>query len=334
MKSSKLLAILLCFIFCNCKKDNPSASQQQDTNILTYSIQNTPAVVSIVASQHLINIRFPDGVMNADSIIANFTLSSGCTATIKNIQQVSGVSKNNYSSIITYSVSASGSSTDWKVISTNNNYTASQGFGNFLQQTVSNNTSFPWYIDQVNTGPFTINNSGPTVVTMLCKWADSTFTKTPQDARTAYRPLGGEWFSEDVTLYLRDNNIPNSTVALPATEDGTMQILKRQVDLNQLVIVDLEMNVVRFNSDTNSHVDRFYTIDPGIGHYIIVKGYKEVDNQMYFEVYDPNSLTVAYSNGNLKGKDRYYRSKDIFDATKTFWPKIFIAAKKGNIVIE
>ena len=80
MKLNKLPAILLCLVLCNCKKDNSSANQQQDTNILTYSIQNTPAVVSIVASQHLINIRFPDGVMNADSIIANFTLSSGCTA--------------------------------------------------------------------------------------------------------------------------------------------------------------------------------------------------------------------------------------------------------------
>jgi hypothetical protein len=113
-----------------------------------------------------------------------------------------------------------------------------------------------------------------------------------------------------------------------------MQTLKREVDLHQLVIIDLEMFSVRLNSDDHSHTDRFYTTNPGLGHYIVVKGYKEVDNEMYFEVYDPNSFTVTYDDGNLKGKDRYYRAEDLFEATKTWWPKIFIAAKKGTAIIE
>src|SRR5262245_49755443 len=209
-KLANLFVIALCFTLTNCsKKDQPSS--QQESNILTYSIKNSPAKVSINPSQHLIDIRFPDTLMNADGLIADFTLSPGCTATIKNIEQVSGVSKNNYSKVLFFTVSASGSSTDWKVTSINNDYTASFGLGNFIQQAASNNCAYSWYMDQAYTGPYSNINCGPTCVTMACKWADSTFSKTPEDARNAYRSGGGDWYADDITFYLRDKNIPNST---------------------------------------------------------------------------------------------------------------------------
>jgi len=338
MKWSAVLLIVLCFVLNNCtKKDQPSSGQ--DTNIVTYSIQNSPAKVEILPSQHSINIRFPDSVMNADNLIAEFTLSPGCKATIKNIEQLSGVSKNNYSKVFFYTVSVSGNSSDWKVTSTNNNYTTSLGLGNFIQQSASNDCSYSWYMDQMNTGYYSYINCGPTTVTMACKWADSEFSKRPEDARMAYRSEGGDWYPDDITFYLRDNTIPNSTLALPATAEGTTQTLKRQVDLHQVAILLLDMNSVRFTSDAVfSHADRFYTTYPEsyaqFGHFIIIKGYKEVDNEVYFEVYDPNSLGVSYGDGSLKGKDRYYRSEDLFEATKKFWQKAFIVAKKGATVIE
>ncbi len=334
MKWSNPVVIVLCFVFSNCRKEAAQAPEQHDTNILSYSIKNTPAAVSILSSQHVINIRFPDSVMNADNLIANFTLSPGSKATIKDIEQVSGVSKNSYSNIFYYTVSVAGISSDWEVVATNNDYTAGLGLGNFIQNSASNNCSYPWYMDQAYTGPYSPDNCGPTAVTMVCKWADSTFIKIPEDARMAYRSTGGDWYPDDITSYLRDNNIPNSTVPLPATEEGTAQTLKREVDLHQAAIVCLEMYSVRYNENVQSHVDRFFATNPGVGHFIIVKGYKEVNNEMYFEIYDPNSWTARYEDGNLKGKDRYYRSEDLFEATKTWWPKIFIAAKKGTAVVE
>jgi hypothetical protein len=332
MKWSNAIAILFCFILSNCKKDK--AVEHFDTNILSYSIQGSPAKVSIVPAQNLVNIRFPDSVMNADSLIANFTLSPGSKATVKNMVQVSGVSKNNYTQVFYYTVTAGGSSTDWKVTASNNDSTDSIGLGNFIQETASNNCSYSWYFDQAYTGPYSYTNCGPTAVTMVCKWSDSTFNKTPEDARMAYRPSGGDWYPDDITFYLKDNNIPNSTLALPASAEGTLQTIKRQIDLHQIVIVCLEMFSVRLNSISQYHIDRFYDTQPGVGHFIIVKGYKKVDNEIWFEVYDPNSFTQSYDDGTLKGKDRYYRSEDIFEATKTWWPKVFIVAKKGNTVIE
>jgi|SRR5689334_7147601 len=333
MQWSNMLIIVLAFVLSNCSRKDESSSEH-DTNILSYSIENASAQVSILPSQHEINIKFPDSIMNGDGLIANFTLSSGCKATVKNVEQVSGVSKNNYSSVIIYTVSVPGNSSDWVVTSANNDSTANLGLGNFIQQSASNDCPYSWYVDQGYTGPYTYFNCGPTCVTMACKWADSTFAKTPEDARNAYRPTGGDWYADDITFYLRDNNIPNSTLALPATSEGTMRTLKRQIDLHQIAILLLDMNLVRYQGDPELHTDKFYSTDSTDGHFIIIKGYRQVDNEMYFEVYDPGSLGRTYDNREPKGKNRYYRSEDLFEATKTWWPKAFIIAKKGTAVIE
>lgn len=283
MKTGAVVFIVSCLALSNCSKKNQSTSQQ-DTNILTYRIENSLAKISIDPLQHVINITFPDSITNGDDLIADFTLSPGCKATIKNVEQVSGITKNDYSNVFVYTISAGGNSSDWRVTSINNNYTAGLGLGNFIQKSASNDCSYPWYMDQAYTGPYSNINCGPTCVTMACKWSDSTFSKTPEDARNVYRPGGGDWYADDITFYLRDNNIPNSTLALPETADAMMQILKRQVDLQQAVILLLEMNLVRFTNDLHSsHADRFYTDEAGIGHFIIIKGYKMVDNEMYLK---------------------------------------------------
>lgn len=332
MKWSCWIVISIYLVISSCKKDN--ALIQHDTDILSYSIQNKPAVVNITPTQKLINIRFPDSLMSGDSIIANFTLSQGAKASILNVEQITGVSINNYSNILNCVISNSGNTSNWIIVATNNNYTDSFGLGNFIQQTVSNNCSFSWYLDQAYTGPYSYDNCGPAAVSMVCKWSDSTFSKSVENARAAYRPTGGPWYPDDITFYLRDNNVPNSTFALPTTLEGNQQVIKRQIDLHQIVIVCLDMNLVRLNSNPNAHADRFYNTQVGVGHFIIVKGYKIIDNNLWYETYDPASITATYTDGILKGQDRYYRSEDIFEATKNWWPKIFLVAKKGAAVIE
>jgi hypothetical protein len=62
MKWNYSLAIVLCIIVSSCKKDQ-EVQEQHETNILTYSIQNSPAEVSIVPLEHSINIWFPDSLL-------------------------------------------------------------------------------------------------------------------------------------------------------------------------------------------------------------------------------------------------------------------------------
>lgn len=320
---------------CNKKDAATVTPPATEAKILSYSIKQQPFPVNITAGLHTISITFPDSFHNASNLIADFTLSPGCTASINNTKQVSDVSKNNYDAPFTYNISdASGNTTNWTIYSNNNNYTSAWGLGGFLEDSAANNRSYSWYIDQMTTGFDAGENCGPSCVTMACKWADSTFTKTAQDARMKYEPQGGWWSTGDIDSYLYNNNITHQIVSLPATAEDTKAFLKRQVDLKQIVILNIDMNYIRQCQDGYYHVDKFYSTTPGWGHFFIVKGYKEVDNETFFEIYDPYSWGDVNTDYSLKGKDRYYRYEDVFAASNVWWQYAFIIAKNGTALSE
>jgi hypothetical protein len=91
------------------------------------------------------------------------------------------------------------------------------------------------------------------------------------------------------------------------------------------------MYYVDFNRDAEYHLDKFYeTVNAGWGHFIVVKGYKVVDGKVFFETYDPYSLSRSYVTGGLKGKDRYYSSANLATATATWWPYAIIVEPRGT----
>ena len=331
-----LLLFCFCIALSNCsKKDDSPAVTASAANILSYSIKGQNFPINITAGLHTISITFPDTVHNASNLVADFTLSPGCTASINNIKQVSDISKNSYNAPFTYNISdASGNVTKWTISSANNNYTSAWGLGGFIEDSAANNRSYTWYIDQMTTGFDSGENCGPSCVTMACKWADSTFTKTAHDARTKYVPQGGWWYTSDIDSYLYNNNITHAIINLGNNADETKQLLKRQIDLKQIAILCIDMNAIRQSQGGYFHVDKFYPTTPGWGHFFIVKGYKEVDNETFFEVYDPYSFGDINVDGSLKGRDRYYRYEDVFAAANIWWQYAFIIAKNGTAVTE
>jgi hypothetical protein len=61
--------------------------------------------------------------------------------------------------------------------------------------------------------------------------------------------------------------------------------------------------------------DRFYPVTPLFAHFILLKGYKIVDEITWFEVYDPYSNDQKYLDGSLKGRNRYYRGTELMNRT-------------------
>ncbi len=320
---------------CNKKDAVTTTPTATELKILSYSMKGQNLPINVTAGLHAITITFPDSVHNANNLVADFTLSPGCTASINNTKQVSDVSKNNYDAPFTYNISdASGNVTNWTVYSINNDFTSAWGLGGFLKDSAANNRSYPWYIDQLTTGFDSIDNCGPSCVTMACKWADSTFTKNAQDARIKYEPQGGWWYTSDIDNYLNDNNVTHEIISLPNTAEDAKQFLKRQVDLKQIIILCIDMSYIRKCQDGYYHVDRFYYSSLNDGHFFIVKGYKEVDNETFFEIYDPYSWGDVNTDYSLKGKDRYYRYEDVFAASNVWWKYAFIIAKNGTALSE
>jgi hypothetical protein len=197
------------------------------------------------------------------------------------------------------------------------------GLGSILKSTQSNNRAYEWYLDQMNTGTFSDINCGPTSATMAIKWFNQNFTGTPQDARNAYRPQGGWWYTSDIINYLKDNGVNNSTIRL-----DSINILKGEINMGNIVILCLDTYYISYCAESEFRRDKFYsTSSIGSGHFIVIKGYKQVDNLTYYEAYDPGSYGRKYLDNSLKGKDRYYKSNDLDVATNNWWNYAIVVSK-------
>ncbi|HZY81596.1 MAG TPA: C39 family peptidase [Cyclobacteriaceae bacterium] len=205
----------------------------------------------------------------------------------------------------------------------------SYGLGQVSVAEHSNNVNYDWYIDQ-KTGTYPAVDCGPTSVTMAIKWYNRNFTGTPAAARSLYRPDGGWWFVSDIGAYLVGNNVPNYVISLTSVND-----LKGELDKGNIMILCLDMYYVSGESKPEYHINKFYkTAAPEWGHFIVVKGYKEVKlngvKTLYFEVNDPFSQGVSYADNALKGKDRYYLGADLILAAGKWW-KYAIVITKNNV---
>jgi hypothetical protein len=310
-----------------------SCRKSDEAEFLSYEIVGQQSTVEINGVTHSIDISFPENYHDAAQLAAGFTLSDGAVATVNGVVQVSGQTKNNYKQVFSYQVEAEDkkSTLSWKISAVNNPNTLTWGLGRFLESTRSNNRDYEWYSDQANTGVHSLNNCGPASTTMAAKWSDLAFVKTPADARAAYRPDGGWWYTSDIDKYLKDNSIPHYFASLSSTVPGTQQAISTVLDNGSVVILCLDMYYIRSETSTNERLDRFYAANStGWGHFIVVKGYKTVDDRFYFEVYDPYSFGKVYSDGVLKGRNRFYRTGDIFDATSKWWNYAIVITPKGS----
>jgi hypothetical protein len=311
------LAILIVAVCVSCKKSNDITAPQRPS-IIDSSAEITDYKIvgldpGIVLSPQSVNIRFPDTILSGKDLIASFSLTSGAEATVSSVTQVSGVTKNNFESRLTYAVKGPGGITKyWNVTATNNGYSNDWGLGNFVKKSLSNNRSYDWYLDQANTGSYSGINCGPTSVTMALKWADSLFNKTPEDARNYYPGSTDLWGSASLREYIKDNGFLFKVTPLGADAESTRDSLKKQLDQGHILIILLTMGSIRYMSGPypDNRTDRFYT--ETFNHFIVVKGYKEVDDEFYFEVYDPYNYAAFNMDRTPKGKDRYYRYEDVY----------------------
>ena len=196
------------------------------------------------------------------------------------------------------------------------------GIGRNTTAEKSNNVTHSWYIDQATTGRYANGNCGPTCATMAAKWYNSSFARSVEEARNTIRPTGEWWYTNDVSNYLKNNHTGNFYADLNQASD-----LKSRIDNGHIVILCLDMYYVRelTGGKPDWHIDKFYHNNaPKVGHFIIVKGYRIVDGVLWFEVYDPASSGRKYSNGGLKGLDRYYRAEDIMRATNVWWKYMIV----------
>jgi hypothetical protein len=327
-----ILAIAALFFLAGCSKKDRGLSSSADFQ--SFSINAPGDSTSMMPLRHRINVRVSDSVSQGLNLSSLFSLSPGAQAAVGSVSQVSGVTANNFETDVDYTITAADHATkeDWIVQATNNIYSIDWGLGHFVNSSVSHDKDYEWYLDQMNTGIYATVNCGPTAVTMAIKWADPSFTKTPVDARAVYEPAGGWWSTDDVDKYLTDNNIPHNIIPLSTQADATGQLMAHQLDNNQILMMCIDMNYVRSSGSADYRVDKFYATTPNWGHFYVVKGYKIVDHELMFEVYDPNSWGLTNNDQTLKGRNRFYRYEDVAASCRFWFNYAFVIAQKGQTV--
>jgi len=202
----------------------------------------------------------------------------------------------------------------------------SYGLGKKLYHEEENTAPYAWYFDQANSGVYSNFNCGPASVTMAAKWADPNFNNSVETARNLYPRGGGWWYTNDIINYLNLNSITNWTIPITS-----IQVLKEEIDNDNIIILCLDMFYVTFTGEPEYRVHKFYsTPNSSWGHFIVIKGYKVIDDKILFEAYDPYSWDRKYQDQTLKGMNRYYSHDNIETATQLWWDYAIVVSKGAS----
>lgn len=321
------IIVLLFSALSGCVKDNTEAE------LLSIDLIDQVCDVTISPANAAVNIVFPNEVTSAEKLQVEFAVSKGASSLSNGEILTSGHSKLNFEAPFIFKVLAEDglNQSNYEISTFNNDYTSGWGLGGFQKSSVSNNRDYNWYLDQSVTGKYSGVNCGPTSTTMAAKWANNTFAKTPEDARSAYRPEGGWWYTSDIDAYLTNNNIQHYFINLGNSIAGSGEIMLDQLNDGNILILCLDMYYISNGTDLTWHVDKFYSTNAeDWGHFIVVKGYKVVDGQLFIECYDPYCYNKKYNDGGFKGKDRYYRNNDLYKATSIWWNYAIVISGDGE----
>jgi hypothetical protein len=322
-----LIVLIISFALVSC--------ENTEAVLIDFVVTAHNPTIDIDQTSNTIHVDFPDDVRSAQDLIADFILSEGAVAFVGSDIQLSGVTGNNYEEPFSFHVQSEDGKTSkiWTVNSSNNGYTNNWGMGGFISKDVSHNRAYPWYINQAETGTFSNVNCAPSSVVMSSHWAKENFSHSVEDARSMYHPTGGGWYTEDIDNCLDDFYIHHLIMELATSKEETSELIQAQLDKGNILMLCVDVHYLRLCENDSVRVDKYYeTIQLGVGHCIVLKGYKIVDGHIFFEVYDPAGYNWKYNDGQSKGQDRYYRGDDIFTATFGRWNYAFVIAGPGNIL--
>lgn len=304
-----------------------------EADLLCYEVHMEGVETSILHESGTVEVTFPDHVRSAQDLSATYCISEGAEAYINNLKQKDGNS-NNYEEPFEFTIISQDKLTTstWNIVSYNNDFTKQWGLGGFLKRECSNDRTYDWYIDQSQTGRFSDYNCAPSCVVMASHWQDPYCTLTVEDARALYHPSGGGWFTSDITRCLDDFDTEHSVMALSDYRDSTVNTLIENLEEGNIILMAIDVHYLEEAVNPEERVDKYYeTIKLGTGHCIVLKGYKEVDGQVFFEVYDPIGYDYVYGDGSYKGKNRYYKSDDIYTAAFASWNYAFVVLGRNNM---
>lgn len=177
--------------------------------ILSFSLAEQTGVAVIDSAAKTVDIKVEAGT-NVTALIATFTLSEGATAAVGATPQVSGTTANNFTSPVTYVVTAlDGSTQNWTItVTVEDNPIA----------TVTTTSATYTAITASVTGRINSANGGTLTARGVC-WSTSNTSPTVSDKHTTFTPYVGTF--TDVIRGLKGNTTYYVRAYATTSEGGT-----------------------------------------------------------------------------------------------------------------
>jgi len=181
---------------------------------------------------------------------------------------------------------------------------------------------YDWYLDQSITGEYSNVNCGPTCAVMAAKWYDENFKMTVEEAREqipndvdeAYASVKDGWNINTMRTFLDSENIPHEIYRGISYDD-----IVRQLNMGHIMIVSVDMKYI-------------YKTEESVFHYIIIKGIRTVEEEEFFEIYNPFSHHVrTFSTGELIGKNCLYLCDDVIEASINYGGFYIVIKQKDYV---
>ncbi|MFZ5941117.1 MAG: hypothetical protein ACOYXB_11145 [Bacteroidota bacterium] len=301
--------------------------KNHEAALLSFSLPGQEALIEINSDSLTVGVKFPDQTVSASDLCVEFLLSEGARAYVNQVAQISGVSRNDFETPFTFTVISENDDfeTEWKISSSNNDYSLSWGLGGFIKEERALNRPYEWYIDQSLTGAYGDWNCAPSCIAMAMHWQDENFSATVEDLRTMMGLYHRGWYLSEIDSCLERLGAMHEILELSDYRKETTGMLLDELKRGNLLLMAIDIYYLRENENPQERTGRYYdVIELGTGHCILLKGYKTVDGKVYFEAYDPIGYDYTYDNGSYKGKDRYYSSDEIYTAAFASWKCAFV----------
>ena len=184
---------------------------------------------------------------------------------------------------------------------------------------VSNNKDYNWYIDQTRTGKYSIDNCVPACTAMILKFLDPNSKDSAESLRNEYIVDGKGWIPDIMLDALKKRNIKYIKYNFKR-DYASETAIRRYVKNGYIAMFISDMTKINGIDNNKSTIGKRHNNPDVKRHTFIVKGYKYINNELYFEVYDPDSGDIKYKNGQFTGQNRYYKSSEVMNSV--VWPHI------------
>lgn len=185
--------------------------------------------------------------------------------------------------------------------------------------TVSNNKDYDYYYDQRLSGKHHVLNCVPTCTAMILKYLDPNSKDTSESLRNEYEIDGKGWNPDIFLDVLKKRNI--KYIAFPhKNAEQTDMMVRRYIKNGYIAMFFSDMHKIYGVRNNPSKLGKSHNDPEVVRHTYIVKGYKYVDNELYYEIYDPDSGNIKDKSGQPIGKNRYYKASEVISSI--IWPNV------------